>query len=373
MGWPRFLLHVAAFAALVAGAGALLYFRHLPRPASASPATATPLAILGDSDSHSYEDSISFPPGGADRGGPYRAANLQWTEVLARLRGNAVDLGAWGAYGTPRLPAWIMKRFGMVTRKPHREDYYYNFAVSGAECDDLFDGWQEARTLLQVMDDEPERWRRGIVVIRIGINTFGKLPSMDAIARDPDDPETIARIDRCIGAYRDTVALIRAHHPETRFVLVGIFDNVNWARNFERWQSPGEIANIERALDRFDDALRAMAAADPGIAFFDDRAFFRTHWGGRDANGKPDYRTVRIGPLDVAPTEGDPPDNISLKDGHAGVACNTLWAQAMVALLRTRFGLAIEDISDAEAAQFVQARLDKLPAALKEGVGVHRP
>jgi hypothetical protein len=373
MGWLRALVYLAALAGIVIAGGALVYLRHGPRPVSPSPASAAPLAILGDSDSHSYQDSISFPPGSGERGGPYHAATLQWTEVLARLRGGAVDLGAWGVYGTPRLPAWIMKRFGIVTRKPHREDYYYNFAISGAECDDLFDGWQEARTLLQVMDDEPERWRRGIVVIRIGINTFGRVPSMDALARDPADPETTGRIDRCIAAYRDTVALIRARHPETRFVLVGIFDNASWARNFARWQSAGEIANIERALDRFDDALRAMAAADPGIAFFDDRAFFRSHWGGRDASGMPAYRSVRVGSLDVAPTEGDAPGNINLRDGHAGLACNTLWAQAMVRLLRERFGLAIDDISDAEAAQFVQAQLETLPQSLQEGIGTHRP
>ncbi|HEX5121643.1 MAG TPA: SGNH/GDSL hydrolase family protein [Rhodanobacteraceae bacterium] len=373
MGWLRAFVYLAALAGIVVAAGAFVYLRHAPRPVSPSPDSAPPLAILGDSDSHSYQDSISFPPGSGERGGPYHAATLQWTEVLARLRGNAIDLGAWGVYGTPRIPAWIIKKFGIVTRKPHREDYYYNFAISGAECEDLFDGWQEARTLLQVMDDDPERWRRGIVLIRIGINSFGKAAHMDALARDPPDPETIGRIDRCVAAYRDTVALIRARHPETRFVLVGIFDNSNWARNFERWQSPVEIAAIERALDRFDDALRAIAAADKGIAFFDDRAFFRTHWGGRDANGKSAYRSVRIGPLDVAATEGDPPDNLSVQDGHAGLACNTLWAQALVRLLRERFGLAIDDISDAEAAQFVQAQLQTLPQSLQEGIGTHRP
>lgn len=48
-------------------------------PSDNSPTSTVALAVLGDSDSHSYQDSLSFPPGSADRGGAYRARTFQWT------------------------------------------------------------------------------------------------------------------------------------------------------------------------------------------------------------------------------------------------------------------------------------------------------
>jgi hypothetical protein len=366
MSWSRFLPYLVVIA-VIALVVVVLFVRsgqHVP-PAGATSALA--VGVLGDSDSHSYQDSISFPSGTHERGGAYRVATLQWTEVLARLRGDALDLGAWGTYGTARLPAYVMKKLGMLVRKPRREDYRYNLSVSGAECDDLLHGWEEARSLAAIVEAEPERWRDGIVIIRIGINTFGKVRQMDGLAEDPPDAAAIARIDGCIAAYRDTVALIRARQPAVRCVLVGIFDNANWVRNFERWQSPVALANIAKGLDRFDDALREMAASDPRhIAFFDDRAFFAERWGGRDAHGMPAYRSVRVGPVDVDTTEGDDPGHVNVLDGHAGLAYNVLWAQAIVKLVRERFGVAIEDVGDAEAARFVQDQLDRLPKSLRQ-------
>src|SRR3546814_8912268 len=55
-----------------------------------------PLAVLGDSDSHSYQDTISFPVSTPARGGQFRSITLQWTEVLARMRDKDLDLGQWG-------------------------------------------------------------------------------------------------------------------------------------------------------------------------------------------------------------------------------------------------------------------------------------
>ena len=360
MALSRWLPYIAVLAVVAIAAYALVIYRSNPRAPAVS-SSLPPVAVLGDSDSHSYQDRISFPPGGAERGAEYRDITLQWTEVLARLRGDALDFGAWGTYGTGRIPAFIAKKLGIVVRKPRREDYRYNFAMSGAECSDLLTGWEEAPALVKLMDDEPERWQHGIVIIRIGINTFGKLKSMNGLARDPPDPDAIASVDGCIADHRDAVALIRARHPGTRFVLVGIFDNLNWSRYFERWQSAGEVANIRKGLDRFDDALRAMAAKDPDIAFHDDRAWFAARWGSRDENGRPAYRTVRFAGIDVVNDEGDAPHNIALKDGHGGLVVNTLWAQSMLHLMNERFGLGIRDIDDAEAARFVQAQLDKAP------------
>ena len=73
------------------------------RPDPAAP-TRMRLAVLGNSDSHAFHDSVSFADGSPERGGPQRAVTFQWTEIIARLRGDAIDQGAWGARGVhPRL------------------------------------------------------------------------------------------------------------------------------------------------------------------------------------------------------------------------------------------------------------------------------
>src|SRR3546814_4342144 len=57
-----------------------------------------PLAVLGDSDSHSYQDTISSPLSTPPRGGQFRLITLQWTDVLARMREKDLHLGQWGTW-----------------------------------------------------------------------------------------------------------------------------------------------------------------------------------------------------------------------------------------------------------------------------------
>ena len=85
---------------------------------SASTGERVPLAVVGDSDSHSYQDRLSFPEGTAKRGGRYRQTTLQWDEVLARLRGGQLDLGAWGEYGTCARVAGLGRPLGLLLRAP---------------------------------------------------------------------------------------------------------------------------------------------------------------------------------------------------------------------------------------------------------------
>src|SRR5690606_24486956 len=96
---------------------------------------AVPLAVLGDSDSHAYHDTLHFPPGWPARGGPSRAITFQWTEVLARRRPEAIDLGPWGRWGMRRSWARVLGRLGRTVRAPRKEDHRHNFAVSGARCE----------------------------------------------------------------------------------------------------------------------------------------------------------------------------------------------------------------------------------------------
>ena len=318
---------------------------------------AVALAVIGDSDSHSYQDRKSFPLGSAERGGPYRQTTLQWTEVLGRLRGQSVDLGEWGLYGTPRLITRVTRIVGISPRSPRKQDYLYNFAVSGRGCSDLLGGSsRQVSSLLELMDEAPARWRNGVVVIRIGVNDFGDGPVLDALARDPMAAIAQEKIARCIRAISESVAALHARYPGLRIVLVGIYDDAHWSTNVDRWQSRVAINNISAGLDVFDHALAGMEHADPRIAFFSDRAWFRRHWGGRDAQGKPAYRDVVLGSMRISNTAGDDPINATVADGHAGTVWNLLWAQAMVELLNKRFGMGIPPITDAEMIAIVQGK-----------------
>jgi len=323
----------------------------------APPDNRIPLAIVGDSDSHGYHDERAFPHGSADRGGRLRDTTYQWTEALVALRGDVLDLGVREATGTwGRMARWL-RSVGVDVRAPRKVDHRYNFAVSGQGCDDLMDGpSRQVPQLIRLMNEDPARWRRGVVVIRIGVNTFGKAAELDRLARDPRDPAVVRAIDTCVAQIRSAVDAIATAHAGTRIVIVGIFDNRHWAAYLGRWQAPAEQANISAGLDRFDQALQRFAADRPRVAFFDDRAWFASLWGGRDANGVPAYRTVSFGPLKVSNSSGDEPFHATLADGHAGTVWNVLWARALIDLLNQRFGLGVAPLTDAEMVSLLSRR-----------------
>jgi len=316
-----------------------------------------PLAIIGDSDSHGYHDERAFPPGSADRGGRLRDTTYQWTEVIAALRGDALDLGERESTGTWPRVARVLRFVGFDVRAPRKVDHRHNFAVSGQGCDDLMDGpSRQVPELIRLMNEDPVRWRQGLVVIRIGVNTFGKAAELDRLARDPRDPAVVRAIDTCVAQIRSAVDAIAAAHPGTKTIVVGIFDNRHWAAYLTRWRAPAEQANISAGLDRFDQALQRFAADRPQMAFFDDRAWFASLWGGRDSQGMPAYRTVSFGPLKVANSSGDEPSNATLADGHAGTVWNALWARALIDLANQRFGLGVAPLTEAEMVSLLSRR-----------------
>lgn len=323
-------------------------------PTAPAPAAAIPLAVLGDSNSHAYQDSLAFPAGSAERGGALRPRTYQWTEVLARLRGQEIDQGEWRRAGRPALVAMAREALGLpVGRAPEKLDYRYNFANSGATCFDLLHGRRrQAPRLVALMDEDPQRWRRGVVVIRMGANNWNGLVALSA--RNPADPRLGEATAYCAGEIARTIALIHASHPQTRILLAGITSTADDVANFKRWQSAAEMANVRQALAAFNGAIAGLAQGDPRLAFFDDMAWFAARWGGRDADGRPAYKTVVIGPgLQVINAAGDDPRHAQVADGHAGVALNALWAQSLVQRLNEAFDLQLTPIADAEVARFL--------------------
>jgi len=311
---------------------------------------AIPFAVLGDSDSHAYQDSVLIPLNSGKRGGRYRVTTLQWTEVLAQLRGNQINLGEWGTWGTPIKIAEALDWLGYGGRAPRKRDFRYNFAVSGAECKDLATGYyRQTARLITEMNREPAAWAAGVVMIQIGVNTFGQRQSLERYAKSGVTAQIRGEIMACVDAHRQAISLISASYPQTRFVVAGIFDNTNIASNFERWVTPVELANIAAALDVFDDGVRELCAEKKNITFIDARRWFRDHWGARDTSGKPAYKGVNLGgATSVTNTIGDDPRNAILADEHGGVVFNALWANRVIEAMNSAFGANIQPITLAE-------------------------
>lgn len=310
-----------------------------------------PMAILGDSDSHSYQ---AFPP--EARGGvAFRAVTLQWTEILERLRSREVDLGAWGVWGTRRRYALLRRVVRLETRYPMKEDFRNNMALSGARCEDLTSGLsRQVSPLLGILRREPEAWSRGIVVIRIGINSMGRADQLDQYAETGLDAAARSSVDDCMEHISSTIRSVRSVSPNVKLALVGVAEDPNGAGNADRWRSPTALSRIRQVLDYFDERLTALAAFDPAAVFVEDRAWWVERFGGRDGAGSLAPKSVSLGgPTSVTNSVGDHPTHAVTADGHAGTVTNGLWLNHLVSRLNQRFGLGLTPLSDGEIAYLV--------------------
>ncbi len=205
------------------------------------------------------------------------------------------------------------------------------------------------------MDTEPQAWRGGVVLIRIGVNDISSPDMLGELSRDPGSAHVTAVIEACLDEVGEAVALIRKQHPDTYILLVGVISDLDWSADFNKWQSAREVANINAGLDLYDRGLRKLAATDKHVAFLDDRAWFERLWGSRDGEGRPAYKTVHLAPgWNITNKSGDEPHNAVLADGHPGVVWNALWAQNLVTVLNAAFGLKIKLITDAELSEFLR-------------------
>jgi hypothetical protein len=349
--------------ALVVGLAGLcltvLVLRGGDPPADNSPRTTIALAVLGDSSSHSYQDSLSFASGSSSRGGAFRARTFQWIEILARLRGNELNPGPWVEWGRSNQVAWLRSLIGLPSdRAPMKEDYLYNFASSGATCGNLMGGpvnrFGQAPQLVALMGRDPGRWRNGVVVIRIGNNDWSAV--LDDQARDPGASSVGATAAYCVGQIEAAIKLILAEHSDIRVLLVGVDNEANEPRTFDRYRSATAVANIQIAFDKFNARLRELAGNDVRIGFFDLGAWFQNLWGRHGPDGEPEYKVVVLGgKLRVTNTVGDEPTNAVLADDHGGLVLNALWAQSLILRLREIFDLPLTPITDDELARFASA------------------
>ena len=310
------------------------------------------LGVLGDSDSHAFQDPLAGGFGTPmARGGPWQASTLQWTEILARLRPDAIDQGVLGPVGRRGALAWLQRRIGAGPVRQYKQDFQDNLAYSGATCEDLnrADAGQ-VDNLLPRMDADPARWRqRAFVVIRIGINNLGRVRQLEAFADSGLDAAAAATVKACADAVGTAIQRIRARHPQVGVIVVGVLDNADWPRLHGRWHDPAALARIRAVLDAYDHRLQGIVAGLTNAAFIDDRAAFRRWFGGRGADGRPAYTAIDFGgsrPLTM--TEGDSPDHAVLADGHAGTVWNGLWADALLTVLNRLSGAQVPPITTDE-------------------------
>ena len=330
-----------------------------PTSANADAANRVRLAVLGDSDSQSYQDDNWFPPGSGERGGAFHRSTLQWTEILVKLRSARIDMGPWGEWGQRRSVARVLDWVGLSSRSPAKEDYQYNMAVSGAVCDDLVWGvTRQAPRLADLISQAPAEWRAAIIVIRMGGNDINTHHMLELMAKDPTAPTIKERSSNCVNRIQETIRLLRAVQPTLRFVIASPMSDNDDPFNAALWRSAREQANLAQGFSYLQNALRDMAAHDSALHYIDDSRWFQGRWGTRDASGKPDYKSVRIGDvLEVTNTAGDDPHNAILKDDHAGLAFNALYAQFLVDELNSTWKLNVPPISEAELSTFIKALL----------------
>lgn len=297
-----------------------------------------PFGVLGDSDSHSFHDTIILSAPHL-RGGAHRNVTFQWTEVIAHLRPDQIDMGEWGIWGAPGRIAYFKKFLGMEDRAPRKLDYRYNFALSGAKCSGLTEGMsRQTQRLVYLMNQSPRYWENGIVTIRIGINNLGTYDALNRFAASGLSQQAAHDVAECTNHIHKAVRLIRAEHKKTKIVLIGILSNADYVPWLAHWQSSAQISNISAVMDAFDAELRDIAKHDPNILFWDDRKWFERYWGGRDTNGHADHHAACLSGVSIRYAQGNEPRNAVLSDGHAGTAWNGFWARDLLGALNIKFG-----------------------------------
>jgi hypothetical protein len=337
---------------LVASTLALLALAQVAcdRDAVTTSSTHTPrLAVLGDSDSHSYRDAIT----GLRRGGDYHDVAYQWTEILARVRPEFLDQGEYTAWGSRAILARARDLLGLEAKTPRKQDFRWNYAWSGARCASLTSAWPwQARWVATSLRADPEAWADGLVLVKIGVNDLGQRRHLDAYAATGLRDAERAVIAGCAREIGTALDMIRAASPTVRVLVVGVADDSSWPPETTPQRSAEEVARIRAVLNAYDDALRSLVAERAGMAFMDDRAWYYEHFADRDSAGNSQPSSISFGGrTPVTNSQGDAPNNLMLADGHAGTVANGLWVRHLIRTLDRELGFEIPEISDADIAR----------------------
>lgn len=301
------------------------------------PEGALPIAVLGDSDSHSYGDQVND----LARGGAYQEWTFNWLEAWNRLRPHEIDLGAFQQAGSGRTLAKIQAYLGGNPRVPPKMDYAFNYALSGLTCASLQNEWPEqGRWLLARLRNAPRFWENGLIVIRLGVNDFGQQHHLQQWSDDPASGKVL--VDRCLEDIADMVTALR-DVSSAYIALVGISHDYDLP--FTEDYSPEKLTNIIGVLDHFDRGLIKRADGDPRIAIVQDSDWYRSHFGSHREGIRPD---AQIGGVQIVNAVGNNPDHLILEDHHAGTVAAGLFLQDAIRQLNQAFELDLTPVTDEE-------------------------
>ena len=303
------------------------------------------VAVLGDSDSHSYRDTYDNKL----RGGIYNKNTYNWFELWNLLSKKEINSGEWGAWGNHYRITKIKHRLGIKSRSPRKLDYKYNYSLSGLKCDSLFDTWPyQGQWLLEEIRSNPVRWSKGLVIIRIGINDIGNKNEVTKWAKTGLDEIAQNKVTECVNAITTSAQKLKNESRTIKIALIGVTRSYNFSGYCCQNLTREEINNIENVLQEFDKKLIKFSGLSENISYIDDHYWFNNLFGSQE-NQNLLEKINYDGTIDLYNKSGDFPNNILLSDDHTGTLYNGLWVNHLISVLNKDFqlnlsSLALEDV-----------------------------
>ena len=303
-----------------------------------------PIAVLGDSDSHSYRDEYD----NKFRGGAFHSVTYNWPALWNKFRSHTITMGAFDTWGTHYRIAKIKHHLGLVGRAPKKLDYEYNYAVSGLRCESLLQGWPyQAKWLITRLKNNPEAWKNGIVVIRIGVNNLGSTKQLIQWGNTGLDDHANKVIDACISQIIEASDQILKTHPSIKIALLGMCRDCNITDTYTVWPTLTQITKRNTVLNHFDQKLMAYTQEKDRVLFIDDVKWLIKRYGDRH-NEPIKFATTLADKVSIVSAQGDHPSNLILADYHAGTVYNGLWLNNLIAQLNQGFQLDLTPLSEDE-------------------------
>lgn len=296
-----------------------------------------PIAVLGDSDSHSYRDSYD----NKERGGQYHAYSYNWIELWSRLAKNEINPGQWGTWGNHYRVARIKNLLMLKSRSPKKLDYEYNYAVSGLSCRSLLNDWPyQGKWLLNEIRSNTDYWNNGIVIIKIGYNDIGKTSDLKQWKKTGLSTESSTLVSNCTDSIMAMSDSILAISPSVKISIAGVARTYNFMDEWDERLDEKSIQNIEEVLSGFDSRLEKYASDRTRVAYIDDHFWFNNIFGSQESNDlKPGVEFSQD--IELINASGDEPVNMLLADHHTGTLYNGLWINHLITEINRQLNMTL--------------------------------
>lgn len=296
-----------------------------------------PIAVLGDSDSHSYRDSYD----NKERGGKHHANSYNWIELWSRLAKDEINPGQWGTWGSHYRIARIKNMLILKSRSPKKLDYEYNYAVSGLSCRSLLTEWPyQGKWLLNEIRSNTEYWNNGIVIIKIGYNDIGKASDLKQWKKSGLSAESTALVSNCIDSIITMSNSILAVSPNVKISITGVARTYNFMDEWDESLDEKSVQNIEEVLSEFDSRLIKYTTDQSRVAYIDDHIWFNKIFGSQESNDLKSRIEFFEG-IELINASGDEPINMLLADHHTGTLYNGLWINHLINEINRQFNMTL--------------------------------